>query len=477
MYRIFRKLLPVMLVAFSQLALAAQIQSVRTWSGPEGSRLVLDADKPLIHKILVLENPNRVVIDIDAVELDEKILAKLDLSKSQIERIRYAPRNKTDLRVVLDMKDAVTPKSFVLEPFAAYGHRLVIDLKPNPIAQTPNSIAINTQPQPTTPVPPSALTTSPEAVFPVTTSPETTPPSRPVPTITTRNQQLRPVVVAIDAGHGGEDPGAIGKKGTQEKDVVYAIAERLMRLLNQTSGIKPLLIRNGDYYVSLRGRINKARQEKADLFVSIHADAVKNGSAEGASVYILSQKGASSEAARWLAASQNDADLIGGVSLDDKDDLLASVLLDLSQNATIAASSEVGSTILQELKQVGNVHKESVEQAGFVVLKSPDIPSILVETGFISNTTEERKLGNQRFQNQVAGALAKGIRRYMLNNPPAGSLLAMQTRRHEIKPGETLAAIARFYEVSLNALINYNGLRDNSIKVGQLLSIPGMGGS
>jgi N-acetylmuramoyl-L-alanine amidase len=296
------------------------------------------------------------------------------------------------------------------------------------------------------------------------------------------NDALRPIIVAIDAGHGGEDPGAIGKHKTEEKDVVLSIAKRLYHLLDKEQGIQPVLIREGDYYISLRGRIRKARAQKADLFVSIHADAAKNRRANGASVFVLSQKGASSEAARWLATTQNNSDLIGGVSLDDKDDLLASVLLDLSQNATIAASTGVGESILRQIGMVSNLHKGMVERAGFVVLKSPDIPSILVETGFISNVKEERNLRRKAHQENIADAMLAGVTSYFRQNPPAGTLYAMLARQqadvsHIIQDGETISAIAQKYNVNSTLLRQFNGLDTNRIFPGQVLRIPLPGNS
>jgi len=279
--------------------------------------------------------------------------------------------------------------------------------------------------------------------------------------------------VAIDAGHGGDDPGALGPRGTQEKDVALAIARKLESWLQRQKGITPVMIRSGDYYISLRGRIRKARNYKADLFISIHADAYVNGTAQGSSVYVLSSKGASSEAARWLADSENNADLIGGVSLDDKDDLLASVLLDLSQNATLAASMDVASRILSQLGKISEVHKNQVEHAGFVVLKSPDIPSILVETGFISNRHEENQLRRQNYQQRIANALGDGLVQYFQDNPPAGTWLAMSRNRHHlVEKGETLTSIAHQYQISPGRLRAANGLPDDDIKAGHTLIIP-----
>ena len=424
-----------------------KIKAVRMWAGPESTRVVFDVDRRLEHNVFVLKNPDRVVIDLVNTTFTEPA-GDLDYRKSLVKGIRSGLQENNGLRVVLDLKSAVIPKSFLLNPTSHYGHRLVVDLEP-----LPNS---------------SAKPSNSE--LPVTAS---------MPAFG------RDAVVAIDAGHGGDDPGAIGKRGTREKDVVLSISKRLEKLLQAQKGIKPVMIRTGDYYVSLRGRIRKARKLKADLFVSIHADAFINGNAKGASVYVLSKKGASSEAARWLAASENNADLIGGVSLDDKDDLLASVLLDLSQNATQAASMDIGSKVLKELDNTGEVHKNHVEHAGFVVLKSPDIPSLLIETGFISNRQEENLLRSSRHQQRVANAIYRGIKRYFNENPPTGTILASQTRsssngsnlQHRVSKGETLTSIAKRYQVSMRNLRKVNGLRSDKIKIGYTLIIPFSDGS
>jgi len=283
----------------------------------------------------------------------------------------------------------------------------------------------------------------------------------------------RDIIIAIDAGHGGEDPGATGPRGTHEKDVVLAIAKDLRNLVKNERGMRPVMIRKGDYFVGLRERRKKARELKADLFVSIHADAFRNGRARGASVYALSQGSATSEAAKWLAQNENNSDLIGGVSLDDKDDLLGSVLLDLSRNASIAASLDVGSDVLQNLRTVGRIHKNRVEQAGFAVLKAPDIPSILVETGYISNRHEELQLRSKRHQKKLAKAILKGIKRYFDHSAPPGTLLAMADHKHVIRRGETLSGIAEHYQVSQKLLRTTNQLASNeTLRIGQTLLIP-----
>ena len=332
--------------------------------------------------------------------------------------------------MVLDLKQAAIHQSFQLEPNQYYGHRLVIDLHGGKAGATPAK-------------PAGGL-------------------ARP-----------RDVIIAIDAGHGGEDPGAIGPGGTYEKDVVLQISKTLARAINRERGMRAVLIREGDYYMSLRKRILSARRHKADLFLSIHADAFPNRKVQGASVYTLSRRGASSEAARWLAERENAADLVGGVSLDDKDDVLASVLLDLSQTASLEASIDVADRVLKGLQRVGKVHKKSVQSAGFAVLKSPDIPSILIETAFISNPSEEKKLLSHKHRGKLAGAIVAGLRGYFRDFAPPGALLA--ARRHTIARGETLSAIAKRYRVSPSALKAYNALRGDRIQAGQTISIPASG--
>jgi N-acetylmuramoyl-L-alanine amidase len=279
-------------------------------------------------------------------------------------------------------------------------------------------------------------------------------------------------VVAIDAGHGGEDPGAHGRHGTREKDVVLKIAKKLERLVAKTPGMRPVMIRDGDYYVGLRKRINRARQYKADLFVSIHADAYKNPRVSGSSVYVLSARGASDEASRWLEERENAADLVGGVSLDDKDDVLASVLLDLSMSGTIDVSTRVANNVLSELRRVGPVRKKVVQFARFVVLKSPDIPSMLIETAFISNPREERRLRSPSYQLKMARGILSGIKKYFKSNPPPGTYFAEAGREHRIRSGETLSSIADRYSINIGHLKQYNKLSSNMIQTGQILQIP-----
>ncbi|MGH8476249.1 MAG: N-acetylmuramoyl-L-alanine amidase [Methylococcales bacterium] len=290
------------------------------------------------------------------------------------------------------------------------------------------------------------------------------------PRITAASISANEFVVAIDAGHGGNDSGAKGVRGTREKDVVLSVSKKLERLVAREPGMRAVLIRDGDYFVALRNRMRIARSANADIFVSIHADAYHQSEIRGSSVYTLSQKGASSEAARWLAAGENESDRLGGVRLDDKDDMLAEVLLDLSQTATLDASADLANQVLGNLRQLGKVHKRRVQSAGFAVLKSPDIPSILVETAFISNPHEEKNLRDPNYQGNLAKAILSGVRKYYRERTlPA---LYMAARKHVIEPGETLSGIARRYGLSTRELQAANTLRSTRIKAGQILEIP-----
>ncbi len=416
----------------------SEVGSLRIWSAPDHVRLVFDADSLIDHKIFTLDDPHRVVLDLKNTRIP-KHLPEPQADTRFIRKLRRAVRNKNDVRVVLDLNRAVKPKSFLLKPNRQYGHRLVIDLYEKKGSAAKRS-------------------------------------SKPVKSAVEAGH--RDVIVAIDAGHGGEDPGAKGKHGTYEKDVVLAISRRLVKMINQKKGMKGVLIRDGDYYLGLRKRISKARRERADLFVSIHADAFHDSRVRGSSVYTLSRSGASNEAARWLAEKENSADLVGGVSLEDKDGMLASVLLDLSQIGTLEASSAAAQRVLRQLKKLGKTHKRKVQQAGFVVLKSPDIPSMLVETAFISNPDEERRLKSPTYQKKVAKALLDGIVSYFEYQPPQGSWLAARqmqrmAKRHVISNGDTLSEIARQYQVSLNKLRTANALKGDTIRIGQVLHIPG----
>ena len=432
-------MLLLMLLTTAACADAVNIRGMRMWPAPDNTRLVFDVTDDIEHSLFLLKNPDRLVIDLKNTRLDKPFVG-LDLAPSLIRDIRSAPRNNSDLRVVLDLKGAVRPKSFVLRPNNEYGHRLVIDLYDTKTAADPVAAA---------PVAPAASAT----------------PSAP-----------REIVIAIDAGHGGEDPGAIGPRGTREKDVTLAVAKRLRELVNREPGMRAVMVRDGDYFVQLRRRVEMAREHRADLFISIHADAFADRRARGASVYTLSDRGATSEHARLVADKENASDIIGGVSLDDKDDLLTSVLLDLSLTGTMEASTDVAGRVLSGLGQVAHLHRTRVEQAGFRVLKSPNVPSILVETAFISNPDEERKLRDANHQYALARSVMDGVRAYFRQNPPPGTLLAMRQgargQQHVIGRGETLSGIARQYQVSLESLRSSNALSGDQLRVGDVLRIP-----
>jgi N-acetylmuramoyl-L-alanine amidase len=425
-------------LAGQSIALAdADFRSVRLWAAPDHTRVVFDTSGPVTHDIFTLENPARLVIDVPAAKVGASTLTA---SGGLVSGIRTAQNKPDVLRIVLDLKQSAKPRSFSLTPNDQYGHRLVVDLYEATSDKTVK-----------------------QAAKPVIRQERASQPA-----------QLRDLVIAIDAGHGGEDPGAIGRRKTREKDVVFAIAKRLARLVEKEPGMRPVMIREGDYYIGLRQRIEKARRHKADLFISIHADAFRDRRAHGSSVYVLSRRGASSEMARVLAASENAADLVGGVSLDDKDDLLREVLLDLSQTATREASFGVADNMLGELRRMGKTHKSSVQQAGFVVLKSPDIPSLLVETAFISNPTEENKLRDKRHQQALANAMLKGIRDYFGKHPPPGTRIARQrtARQYVVKRGDTLSEIAQQFKVSMSTLRGYNSLKSDTLRIGDTLRIP-----
>jgi N-acetylmuramoyl-L-alanine amidase len=365
--------------AFPAVVAAVEVRDVRLWAGPESTRVVLDLSSTAEHQLFTLRDPERVVIDIAGGRLSRPAMAPA--GQGVVKEIRTGAHEDGSLRVVLDLSERVQARSFLVEPNEAYGHRLVVDL----------------------------AAARPETAVRADHAPA---------------GDSRDLVIAIDAGHGGEDPGAIGRSGTFEKNVALAISRALARRVDREPGMKSLLVRDGDYFVTHRDRIQKARTRRADLFVSIHADAIKDRSVSGSSVYVLSARGASNEAARWLAERQNASDLIGGVSLSDKDDVLASVLLDLSQTASINASVTAAERVLHELDRVGQIRKPAVQHAGFLVLKSPDIPSILVETAYISNPGEERRLKDPRHQEKLASAIHSGIRAYFHANPPPGTRIA-----------------------------------------------------
>jgi len=392
-------LLPISSFAKTTQVLDLRLQNIDT----KTTRLIFDLTAPVTHKIFTLANPHRLVIDLKNTTSTHSL--KPPLTTSYLKNIRHATRNGNDLRIVLDLKVAVRSKSFLLSPSEQYGHRLVVDInifnQSVPVIKpSPKPIAMPSQPIVAKPV--KTIPAQPINIAPIS---------------------KKDVIIAIDAGHGGIDPGATGHNGTREKDVVLDIAKRLATLIYQTPNMRPVMIRSGDYFIQLRKRIELAREHKADLFISIHADALPDGQiAHGSSVYMLSQSGASSEAAQWLAHKENSADLLGGINLSDKDDLLASVLLDLSLAGTLEASTHLGSAILQALDKKVKVHAHHVQQAAFIVLRSPDIPSILVETGFLSTPAEEQKLSNPQHRSHIARAIFNGIKNYLRHHSPKKSV-------------------------------------------------------
>ncbi|MDB2360235.1 N-acetylmuramoyl-L-alanine amidase [Porticoccaceae bacterium] len=414
---------------------AAEINSVRVWRAPDNTRLVFDVSGAIEYKVFSLDNPHRLVIDISNI-INQPSVANLDFKNSPITKMRTAQRSAKELRIVLDLKSAVTPKHFTLKANEQYSNRLVIDLydKKRNVSRTVNELV---------------------------------------------KQSDRKIVIAIDAGHGGEDPGALGPQRMREKNVVLQISKRLEKLFDNDPNYKGIMVRKGDYYLAHRKRTQIARDNKADFFVSIHADAFTDPRANGASVYALSNQGATSEAARFLAKKQNNADLIGGataLNLGSKDQMLAGVLLDLSMTATMSTSLEAGAHVLRQMGSVARLHKKKVEQAGFLVLKSPDIPSLLIETGFISNPKEARQLRTADYQQRMAKAIFSGIDQYYTEHPPEGTLLAKVMKGKPLKyivaRGDTLSEIASQYRISMAKIMRYNKMSSSTIRVGQEINIP-----
>jgi N-acetylmuramoyl-L-alanine amidase len=464
------------------------VDSLRVWRAPDHTRVVFDMNDTVSYKLFLLENPHRLVVDITSA----KNSAVLDLSvfkepKSFIKRIRSAQRNSRDLRLVFDLSAKAKPRSFLLKPNKNKPHRLVIDLYDS-----------NTSTQKT-----------------VENVTDSSAKENNASTVRIKKRQLRDIVIVVDAGHGGEDPGAIGPKNIQEKVVVLDIAKRLAKLIDKEKGFTARLTRTNDYFIPLRKRRDKARELRADLFVSVHADAFNRSQANGASVYALSRRGATSEAARFLAQKENEADLIGGVgdvNLEDKDEVLRGVLVDLSMTATVGSSLEVGKQVLKEMKGVTRLHKKQVEQAGFLVLKSPDVPSILVETGFISNPREAKLLGTSSYRQKMAQSIFNGVKDYFYAKPPAASYVAWKKNgskesdliiavaappkslaaqssvslpvmtstpiaatptktTHKVINGDSLSTIGERYRVSVIKIKQLNKLKNNNIRIGQVLTV------
>jgi N-acetylmuramoyl-L-alanine amidase len=387
------------------------IRALRVWPSEDYTRVTVESTAALRYQLTAVKNPERLALDledIDFLTLVDHVANKVLPEDPHIGALRAGRYKPGTVRLVIDLKGEVRPQVFALPPIGGYGHRLVIDLYPL-VPADPLLALLQKREAPDAPAPPAAREPGapPEAA------------RKGPPGEKAKAPVLRPATVVIDAGHGGEDPGARGRRGTYEKHVTLAVARKLKRLIDAEPAMRAVLTRDGDYFIPLAARVDKARRVKADLFVSIHADAYLLPHARGSSVFALSERGATSAAAGWLAKRENEADLIGGVNLDGKDRYLAQTLLDLSQTATISDSLRVGRAVLTELGGINTLHKPHVEQAGFAVLKAPDIPSILVETAFISNPEEEKRLGDARYQDELARALLAGIKRYFATHPSA----------------------------------------------------------
>ena len=415
-----------LLLGASPLRAADQIVGTRIWPAKDYTRVTLESKREIRYSLFSVNNPERLVLDLEDVEMSA-VLADLNNKVSPddpyIAKLRVGLNRPGVTRVVLDLKTVVKAQAFTLKPIADYGHRLVLDIYPT-LAPDPLLVLLQEEAARTAPSPQQAPSAPPGV-------------SVAIPPPLLKDKVVRLATIVIDPGHGGEDPGARGRGGSNEKDVTLLIAKRLKGMLEQEPGMRVVMTRDSDYYLPLATRVEKARKVKADLFVSIHADAFVKPNARGSSVFALSERRATSEAARWLAKKENEADLIGGVNLDVKDRYLAQTLLDLSQTATISDSLKLGRQVLSELGAINSLHKAQVEQASFAVLKSPDVPSILVETAFISNPEEEMRLNDDAYQDKLARAILNGIKRYFAKNPPrpqsplaaAGPKLAQATTK------------------------------------------------
>ncbi len=446
-HRFFRCLLQLLtcfiaifFTGFAAFAAETLVSSTRVWPAPDYTRVTIESQQPIRHKLFNLDNPDRLVMDLEDVALSatlNEIAGKISADDPYIKGVRAGRFKPGTVRLVFDLKTKVKPEAFALAPIAGYGHRLVLDIypltPPDPLlaflkrresgqADAPAATVPAPVPVPV-PSPGPALTPTPEIAAPEPAPPQVAakvdgpPAAKPAPR-SARPASDRMITIAIDAGHGGEDPGARGRGGTLEKNVTLSIAQKLKERIDNEPNMRAVLTRDGDFFIPLHMRVEKARRVRADLFLSIHADAFVKPSANGSSVFALSERGATSVAARWLAKQENDADLIGGVNLGIKDPYLKQTLLDLSQTASINDSLKLGKAVLQEMGGINRLHKNYVEQAGFAVLKAPDIPSILIETAFISNPDEERKLRDPAHQNRMADAILTGIKRYFSKNPP-----------------------------------------------------------
>lgn len=414
-------------------AYGAEVEGLRVWSGPESTRVVLDLSGPAQHRLMTLESPERIVVDLPATSLGRQL--ELPEPKGYVSSVRTGERPDGALRVVLDLTRDAQPKTFFLEPDGRYGHRLVVDLFPSDGAPAVRRAA--------------------------------------------RESHGRDLVVVIDAGHGGNDPGAVGASGVREKEVVLDVAERLAARLEKEPGIRPVMTRTRDRYVSHSERIRTAHEAEADLFLSLHADAFDTPHAKGATVYTLSTGRATDEVTRRVVERENSSGLKGGVSLADKDDTLARILLDLSQSAAMSASMVAGQRVIDAMQTVTSMRKSKPQQGSFIVLTSPDVPSLLIETAYLTNPREEEMLTTSAHQGRLAGALHSGIIEYFRTHAPADTYFANHLperpaapREHVISRGETLSEIAERYHVSVPALRSSNSLSTDRIRIGQVLTIP-----
>lgn len=419
----------ICLPVFPRMAMAAAgVLAVRTWPAPDYTRVTLELNSELKAEHFTLENPHRMVVDIDGLRLSpalESLVRDIKPDDPYIASLRVGQNRPDVVRIVIDLKQAIAPQVFTLKPVGDYQYRLVLDLYPI-VAQDPLIALLNQQPDFGADDPLAKILENLNQGAPVTeptqitsvppVAPQVTPKTAPT-TTARRPSRQRTLTIAIDAGHGGEDPGAVGKGGTYEKNVVLAIAKRLKTKIDATPGMRGYLTRDGDYFVPLHVRVEKARRVKADLFISVHADAFVRPTAGGSSVFVLSERGATSTTARWMAKKENAYDLIGGVNLKGQNNQVAKLLLDLSTSSQIKDSLKVGRVFLNELEGVYRLHKPQVEQAGFAVLRSPDMPSVLVETAFISNPTEERLLRSAKHQERFATAMHKGVIQFFASNP------------------------------------------------------------
>ncbi|ABE56484.1 N-acetylmuramoyl-L-alanine amidase [Shewanella denitrificans OS217] len=448
---IFTQVLFSILLSVASVAAWAsnKLDSVRIWAAPESTRVVFDLTQAPRYADFTLSSPHRLVVDLEDTHLGVN-LAKVANNSKLIKSIRYStPPKKGTLRLVLDLHKPVKANLFSLPPTAPYGNRLVVDLDDSASAQSASSSSSSSTPS----------------------------------NFAASSQGLRDLVIAIDAGHGGEDPGSIGPSGTHEKRVVLEIANRLAAKINQTPGMRAVMTRRGDYFVNLNKRSELARNSKADLLISIHADAFTSPKPQGASVWILSMRRANSEIGRWLEQKEKHSELLGGageiIQNTDSEQYLAMTLLDMSMNSSMAISHAIAGDIIKDLNSVTKLHKHKPEAASFAVLKSPDIPSILVETGFISNPYEERQLKSGVYQDKLARAIHSGVLRYFSTNAPSDTVLAKRgvststsSQKHKVARGESLSVIAQRYQVSVTRLKQANNLRSDVVHVGQDLVIP-----